>query len=43
MNAASIGQKATADMMMTGALRVAGWSALAMGVTAGVGALIGSR
>jgi len=29
--------------VMTGALRVAGWSALAMGVTAGVGALIGSR
>jgi VIT1/CCC1 family predicted Fe2+/Mn2+ transporter len=28
--------------LMTGALRVTGWSALAMGVTAGVGALVGS-
>jgi VIT1/CCC1 family predicted Fe2+/Mn2+ transporter len=34
--------KAAGARMFTAAFRVTGWSALAMGVTAGVGALVGS-
>jgi len=37
-----VSAKAADARMFTAALRVTGWSALAMGVTAGVGALVGS-
>ena len=38
----AVSAKAADARMFTAALRVTGWSALAMGVTAGVGALVGS-
>ena len=38
----ALSAKAADARMFTAALRVTGWSALAMGVTAGVGALVGS-